>query len=81
MGRGQLDAEKDGAEVVKGFLEKAIELNRSDTFAWEQLGRVYVEVRRIHESSYVVVFADRYRVYCVPLFGLGLRSSHGNSRV
>lgn len=42
----QLDAETDGMFAVKGFLEKAIELNPKDVFAWEQLGRVHVEVQR-----------------------------------
>lgn len=41
----QLDAEKDGMAGVKTFLEKAIELNSNDVFAWEQLGRVHVEVQ------------------------------------
>lgn len=31
--------------MVKGFLEKAIELNDKDVFAWEQLGRLHVQVR------------------------------------
>ncbi|CAN0160157.1 unnamed protein product, partial [Ectocarpus sp. 4 AP-2014] len=44
--RARLDAEKEGAEEVRSFLRKAIELNSEDAFAWEQLCRIHVQVRR-----------------------------------
>ncbi|CAM9518009.1 unnamed protein product, partial [Ectocarpus sp. 13 AM-2016] len=49
--RARLDAEKEGAEEVRSFLRKAIELNSEDTFAWEQLCRIHVQAGDIAKAT------------------------------
>ncbi|CAB1100724.1 unnamed protein product [Ectocarpus sp. CCAP 1310/34] len=49
--RARLDAEKEGAEEVRSFLRKAIELNSEDAFAWEQLCRIYVQAGDIPKAT------------------------------
>ncbi|CAN0304523.1 unnamed protein product [Ectocarpus sp. 6 AP-2014] len=49
--RARLDAEKDGAEQVRSFLRKAIELNSEDAFAWEQLCRIHVQAGDIPKAT------------------------------
>lgn len=41
---GQLYADREGTEVVKGYLDKALALNPRDVFSWEQISRIYVAV-------------------------------------
>lgn len=41
----QLYPEAEGPEVVKGFLLKALEKNKDDVFAWDQLARLHFGVR------------------------------------
>ncbi|CAM9915623.1 unnamed protein product, partial [Ectocarpus fasciculatus] len=49
--RARVDAEKDGAEQVKSFLDKAIALNSEDAFAWEQLCGIHVQAGDIPKAT------------------------------
>lgn len=47
-------------------MEKAIELNDKDVFAWEQLGRLHVQVRACVSYTWCVLSYIYVHVYRVP---------------